>query len=110
MKDHDGNVIAFNTWFEDTAAAIVREEGNSYNEYVRQLFRAYLEWDNSDFTDAIKEEHRAWVQGKKDEEYSHTDLLELGSVTYNNIIDEAESVGKKVGERRRRMRSNISSH
>ena len=41
LRDFKNNVIKFNTWFKDTKTAITTQEGEGYNEYLRQLFRAY---------------------------------------------------------------------
>ena len=82
------DVIKFNTWFVDTRDAIIKEEGRGYNEYLRSLFRAYLSCTNDEFLEAIKEERRKWIQGKLEDTYSYRDLLDLGRVTYNNLLDE----------------------
>ena len=91
MSDHKGDVKAFNTWFESTRDAIIAEEGKGYNEYTRMLFQAYLTSSNAEFVIAIKEEERRWIQDKLPD-YSHTDLLELGRVTFNNLPDTEDGV------------------
>ena len=81
-----GSVTAYNTWFEDTRDTIIKEEGTCYNEYLRSLFCAYLSSGNDEFTDAIASERRDWIQGKVKIDYSFLDLMELGRLTYNNLI------------------------
>ena len=95
LSDHGYDVIKFNTWFCDTQKSIEKDEGkDKYNEYLRSLFRAYLDCDNAEFVAAIAEEKRRWTQGKLAPNYSHRELLELGRVTYNNIDDADEDKAK----------------
>ena len=100
LEKFDQDVIKYNTWFVDTRIAIIKEEGTGYNEYLRSLFRAYLTCVNEEFLEAIKEERRKWIQGKLSEKYSFRDLLDLGRVTYNNLLDEDSwnKVSKKKGK------------
>ena len=84
----DNDIIKYNTWFEDTRNAIIKEEGKGYNEYLHSMFRSYLSCEDNEFLDAIKDERRKWIQGKLLLSYSYLDLMELGRVTYNNLIDE----------------------
>ena len=86
----NNDIIKYNTWFEDTREAIIKEEGKGYNEYLRSLFRAYLTCDQEEFLDAIKDEKREWIQGKVPLNYSYRNLLSLGRVTFNNLVDEEE--------------------
>ena len=86
ISDHKGDVKAFNTWFESTRDAIIAEEGKGYNEYTRMPFQAYLTSSNAEFVIAIKEEERRWIQDKLPD-YSHTNLLELGRITFDNLPD-----------------------
>ena len=86
----DNDIIKYNTWFEDTRTAIIKEEGKGYNEYLRSLFRAYLTCAPGDFLDAIKDEKRKWIQGKVARNYSYSDLLSLGRITFNNLADEED--------------------
>ena len=72
----------------------MKEEGNGYNEYMRSLFRAYLTSSNEEFTDAISAERRDWIQGKVKADYSYLDLLELGRLTYNNLVEDESWVQK----------------
>ena len=37
LRDFENNVTKVNTWFKDTETAIIVEEGEGYNEYLRQL-------------------------------------------------------------------------
>ena len=46
LNHFNNNVVKFNTWFKDTKTVITAEEGEGYNEYLRQLFRAYQECGN----------------------------------------------------------------
>ena len=83
-----GNDVAkYNTWFEDTRRAIIAEEGEGYNEYTRMLFKAYETSTNEEFQESVKEEERKWIQDKLKPDYSFTDLIELGRVTYNNQVE-----------------------
>jgi len=85
----DNDIIRYNTWFEDTREAIIEEEeGLGYNEYLRSLFRAYLTCNEDEFLDAIKDEHKDWIQGKVAPQYSYRNLMDLGRVMYNNLVDE----------------------
>jgi len=84
----DNNIIRYNTWFEDTRERIIKEEGDGYNEYLCSMFRAYLECRNKEFVDAIKDERRKWTHGKLENSYSYHDLMDLGRLTYNNLMDE----------------------
>ena len=81
------NVANYNTWFEDTRRAIIAEEGEGYNEYTRMLFKAYRTSTNEEFKESVKEEERKWIQDKLKSDYSFTDLLELGRVTFNNQVE-----------------------
>ena len=85
LSEHNDNVIEFNTWFEDTRKSIIAEEGTGYNEYTRMLFQSYLHSNNAEFKVAIKEEERRWIQDKLPN-YTHNDLIELGRVTFNNLV------------------------
>ena len=87
----DNDIIRYNTWFEDTRKAIIKEEGVGYNDYLRSLFRAYLTCPEEEFLEAIKNERRDWIQGKVIAEYSYRNLMDLGRVTYNNLVDESSS-------------------
>ena len=61
---------------------------------MRSLFRAYLTSSNVEFTDAISAERRDWIQGKVKADYSYLDLLELGRLTYNNLVEDESWVQK----------------
>ena len=63
-RDFNNNVAQFNTWFKDTKATITAEEGEGYNDYPRQLFRAYQECGNAKFFTSVEEEERLWSQNK----------------------------------------------
>ena len=97
LSTHENNVTKFNSWFEDTRLEIIAEEGEGYNEYLRQLFRAYLTSNLPEFIEAVKEEQRQWVQGKLPDDYSHTDLLSVGRITYNNLVEEDNVNSSKKG-------------
>ena len=76
---------------------ILKEECERYNQYLRSMFRAYLECDNTEFVDAIKDERRRWTHGKLGAAYTYLDLMELGRLTYNNLVDE-ESWSSKTSK------------
>ena len=84
----DNDIIRYNTWFDDTRTAIIKEEGKGYNEYLRSLFRAYLTFPEVEFLEAIKDEKRDWIQGKLTSNYDYSNLMDLGRVTFNNLSDE----------------------
>ena len=94
LNSHEQNILKFNSWFEDTRLEIIAEEGEGYNEYLRQLFRAYLTSNSPEFIATIKSEQRDWIQGKLADDYTHKDLLSVGRLAYNNLVDE-EKVTKK---------------
>ena len=95
--DHD--VTRYNTWFEDIRSNIIRDEGaGKYNEYLRNLFRAYMTCNNAEFVDAVKDERRKWMQGKLGQGYDYVDLMDLGRVTFNNLLENGDWKGKSEGE------------
>ena len=70
---------------------IIRDKGpGKYNKYLRNLFRAYLTCSVEEFVDAVKDEQRKWMQGKLAVGYDYGDLMDLGRVTYNNLIVDDE--------------------
>ena len=86
LAKFNGDVVLYNTWFEDKRSQIIGEEGDQrYNEYLRNVFRAYLSSDNEEFLSAIKDEKRKWMQGKLPPAYEYGDLLQIGRVTFNNL-------------------------
>ena len=84
----DNDIVQYNTWFDDTRELIIKEEGDGYNEYLRSMFRAYLSCDDKEFADTIKDERRKWTQGKLGTSYTYRELMDLGRLTYNNLLDE----------------------
>ena len=59
LAKYGGDVIQYNTWFEDKRSQIIGEEGDDkYNEYLRNRFRAYLTSDNEEFLSAIRDKKR----------------------------------------------------
>ena len=42
---------------------------------------------NEEFQESVKEEERKWIQDKLKPDYSFTNLIELGRVTYNNQVE-----------------------
>ena len=50
------------------------------------MFQSYLHSNNEEFKIAIKEEERRWIQDKLPD-YSHNDLLELGRITFDNLVE-----------------------
>ena len=100
LADFDHDVQKFNTWFEDMRNEIIKEEGEGkYNEYLRQLFRAYETSENKQFIDAIAEEKRKWHQGRLSVNYDYGDLLDLGRLTYVNL-DVDQEKKKKTKEKK----------
>ena len=90
VADFGFNVIDYNSWFQDTREEITKEEGEGYNEYLRSLFKGYLAAKNDEFLQTINAEKRDWVQGKASPTYSYRDLMDVGRITYNNLVsDEA---------------------
>ena len=65
-----------------------KEEGKGYTEYLRALFQAYLSSTKKEIVDSIAAERRDWIQGKIASDYSHRDLMELGRLTYNNLVED----------------------
>ena len=98
LRDFGDDVTKLNTWYGDTRLAIISEEGEGYNEYLRMLFRAYLGSDNAKFKIAVEEEHRKWIQGKLPTDYSHVNLMELGRVTFNNLVENDDWKSSKTGQ------------
>ena len=89
LADFLGDIVKYNTWFQDMRDEIIKEEGSDrYDEYLRNLFKAYLNCPDAEFVDTIKFEKRKWTQGIQKEEYSFRDLLELGRLTYNNLVQD----------------------
>ena len=60
-RDFENDMSKFNTWFEDTRRYIIGEEGEDYNEYLRQLFLIYINCDRKEFKKVFEEEHRKWI-------------------------------------------------
>ena len=98
LATHGQSVIKFNSWFEDTRLEIIAEEGEGYNEYLRILFRAYLTSNLPDFLETIKNEQRDWIQGKLAADYTHKDLLNVGRLSYNNLVDDEKIPKKSLAE------------
>ena len=99
VADFGFNVIAYNTWFQDTKDEIIKEEGEGYNEYLRSLFRGYLAAKNEEFIQTINAEKRNWMQGKVAANYSFLDLMDVGRIAYNNLVDD-ESWGTGTSEKK----------
>ena len=51
------------------------------------MFSAYLACNNTEFVDVIKDERRGWTQGKLGAAYTYLDLMKLGRLAYNNLVD-----------------------
>ena len=92
LANFEHNVLKYNLWFTDTRVAITAEEGEGYNEYLRHLFKAYLSSVNPDFLEAVKEKHRSWIQGSLDDTFDCKKLMDLGRVTYNNLVEDGSFV------------------
>ena len=59
LADFSGDIVKYNTWFQDMRDEIIKEEGSDrYNEYLRNLFKAYLTCPDAEFVDTIKFEKR----------------------------------------------------
>ena len=63
---------------------------------MRSLFRSYLTSGNTEFTTAISSERRDWIQGKVKADYSYLDLMDLGRLTYNNLVDDESWIKKEA--------------
>ena len=87
LTDFGDDVTKFNSWFEDTRFSIIAEEGEGYNEYTRMLFQAYLACNNAGFKVSVEKKERKWIQDKLDPDYLHVDPLELGQITFNNLVE-----------------------
>ena len=91
LKDFSYNIKEFNIWFADQRTAIIKEEGKElYNEYTRNLFKAYLTAKNEDFLEDIKDEKRNWRRGKVKPGYCHTDVMEVALTSYNDLDAESK--------------------
>ena len=89
LSTFKGEIVKYNTWFQDTRDSIIKEEGdNRYDEYLRNLFHSYLTYKDQEFVDTIKFEKRKWSQGQQKDDYTFRDLLELGRLTYNNLVED----------------------
>ena len=88
INDFGNDVVKYNSWFVDTRAQIIREEGDGYSESLRSLFRAYRASPNAEFRDAIASEKRNWTQGKLPDTYSYLDLMDLARLEYNNAVED----------------------
>ena len=98
VRDFGNDVSKYNMWFEDAKRSIIGDEGEGYNEYLRQLFRTYLNCENKEFKKAVEEEHRKWIQNKLPTDYSFEDLIELRRVTYNNLIENEDWKADKLSQ------------
>lgn len=95
LKYFDNNVLKYNNWFEKTNKAITVEECKCYNEYLRQLFRAYLNTDPGPFRDTIKSEHQDWIQGKLGDKYTLKKSMVVTRVTHNMVDDQKYDIETK---------------
>ena len=87
LTDFEGeSVKVYNKWFSGKRDEIRKAEGgSSYNEYIRNIFKAYLSASNADFKMSINDEKRKWVTGRLDASYEWTDLRNFALVSYNNL-------------------------
>ena len=99
LEDMDHDVVRYNSWFEDMRVMITKEEGEGYSEYLRAMFRAYLSSGNQKFLDAIQAEERDWMQGKVRSGYGYRDLMSLGRLTYNNLLEKGAWTSQKPDEK-----------
>ena len=88
VADFGFDVVRYNTWFQDVRSEIRKEEGDGYNEYLRALFKGYLAAKNDEFLQTIGAEKREWVQGKVSLSYDYRDLMDVGRITYNNLVSD----------------------
>ena len=86
LKDFGYNIKDFHVWFANKKTAIIMEEGKElYNEYTRNIFKAYLTAKNEKFLDDIKDEKRKWRQGRVKTDYNQTDVMQVALSSYNDI-------------------------
>ena len=91
------DIIKYNTWFQNIRSEIIKEEGDErYDEYLRNLFRAYLTCSDNEFIETIRHQKRKWMQGEVKSDYSFRDLLELGRLTFNNLVQDGSWEGNKI--------------
>ena len=90
LEDFDHDVIRYNSWFDDMRGEITKEEGEGYSEYLRTMFRTYLTSNNQSFLESINAEERDWMQGKVRPGYGYRDLMNLGRLTYNNLVNKGD--------------------
>ena len=100
------DIVRYNTRFEDTRDMTIKEEGEGYNEYLRPMFRGYLSCSDSEFVDAIKDERKQLTQGKLGSNYSYRDLMDLGRLTYNKLLDEGTWDNKSVPPAKKKEEKN----
>ena len=67
---------------------IIKGEGGSYSDYLCSIFRGYNSYNDKEFFDTIKNEEIKWIQEKLGSSYLYHDFVELGRLTYNNIVNE----------------------
>ena len=78
---------------------ITKEEGERYSEYLRTMFRTYLTSNNRSFLESINAEERDWIQGKVQPGYGYRDLINLGRLTYNNLVEKEDwKATKKISQ------------
>ena len=59
------------------------------------MFRACLIFEDKEFNENIKDEKRSWTQGKLGFKYFYRDLMDIGYLTYNNLVsNQSWAVGK----------------
>lgn len=51
------------------------------------MFRVYLACEDTEFVDTIKDKHRKRTQGKYGRAYAYQYLMDLGRLTYKNLVD-----------------------
>ena len=98
LKDFKYNIKEFNVWFANKRTAIIKEEGKElYNEYTRNIFKAYLTAKNQEFLEDIKDKKRKWRQGRVKADYDHTNVMEVALSSYNDIdADSKWGEGKSI--------------
>ena len=81
---------------------IIRDEGlNSCNEYLRNIFHSYLTCLEKEFNETIKAEKGKWMERQLGQNYNYTNILDLGRVTYNNLVANDEWTGNAAKKPKR---------
>ena len=64
--------------------------------------------DNAKFKIAVEEEQSVWIQSKLADDYSHDNLMDLGRVTFNNLVESKDwKLGKTPEPKKENEREKI---